>query len=107
MKDIVTGNKHASGRNPLSSTDVNADLANTIKGLTRRGFPLKAKMARDVAYPYACQANVAGFSKKIKCTAGRDWFHGFMDRQTSLTIRKPEALSAARASGNNKPVGNK
>ena len=36
-----------------------------------------AMTAKDVGCQYACQANIAGLTKK-KCTAGHGWFHGFM-----------------------------
>lgn len=36
--------------------------------------------------------------------AGYYWMKGFLSRHPRLTVKSPEALSAARATGMNKPV---
>ncbi|KAK0134340.1 hypothetical protein N1851_030101 [Merluccius polli] len=46
---------------------------------------------------------IAGFSED-KQKAGYYWFEGFMKRNPIISLRKPEALSAARASGMNPTI---
>lgn len=99
----VQGYKHASGFKPILSEESEADLANVIKTLARRGFPLRRKDIQSLAYQYAEANNLHGFSVK-KRRAEQVWFENFMRRNPDLSQRKPEARSAARASGINPTV---
>lgn len=103
FKGIVSGFKHASGRKPMISEQAEEELSHILCDLCSRGFPLSAKMVRDVAFQYATDHHIPGFSSK-KGTAGYEWMHGFMKRHPSLSMKKPEPLSAARAIGVNRPV---
>ena len=80
-----------------------ADLANVIKTLARRGFPLRRKDIQSLAYQYAEANNLHRFSVK-KRRAEQVWFENVMPRNPDLSQRKPEALSAARAAGINPTV---
>lgn len=66
--------------------------------LAERGFPLERCDIRRIAFQYAKINGIPGFS------AGHYWFEGFMKRNPNLSLRKPESLSAARASGMNLTV---
>jgi len=102
-KGIVKGFQHASGRKPVIPSEAEEELTRLLCDLASRGFPLSAKMVRDVAFQFANKHGIADFSAK-KGTAGYDWMHGFMRRHPNLSMKKPEALSAAHASGVNRPV---
>lgn len=78
-------------------------MANVIKTLARRGFPLRRKDIQSLAYQYAEANNLHGFSVK-KRRAEQVWFENFMRRNPDLSQRKPEALPAARAAGINPTV---
>ena len=71
--------------------------------MASRGFPLGMKEVRDIAYQYSEKNNLNVFTSKHK-EAGYYWFTGSLQRHPQLRIRKPEALSTARAMAMNKPV---
>lgn len=77
-----------------------------IANLGKRGFPLKLDDIRKLAFQFAEKKGIKGFSQITK-KAGYRWFQGFLRRNPKLSMRKPEALSAARAAGFNPTVVNK
>lgn len=99
VKGLVSGYRHASGKSPLVSAQAESELASLVKMLAERGFPLE----RSIAFQYAKMNGIPGFSAE-KQKAGHYWFEGFMKRNPNLSLRKPESLSAARASGMNLTV---
>ena len=68
-----------------------------------RGFPLGMKEVRDLAYQYSERNKLYAFRSKHG-KAGYYWFTGFMHLYPKLRIRKPKALSAARAMAMNRPI---
>jgi hypothetical protein len=102
----VDGYRHASGRKPVFDDATETDLVNVIKLLAQRGFPFGMTEVRLIAYTYARQHGIAGFSTK-KQAAGYEWFHSFLRRHPDLSIRTPEPLSIARATGMNRPIVDK
>jgi len=99
----VEGFRRVSGRKPIISSAAVDELATLLVDLARRGFPLSGKLVRDVAYQYAQENKLAGFSQ-TKGTAGYDWLNSFMKRHPNLAVRKPEALSAPGASSVNPTI---
>jgi len=97
----VSGHAHESGRKPVLSQEAENELADVIRMLALRGFPLGALEVRQLAAQYSSVNNLGIFKKKV---AGYYWFRGFMSRHSDLRIKKPEALSAQRAMGTNKVV---
>ena len=64
---------------------------------------LSAKSARKLAYQFAIKANKSFPSNWEKNkSAGKDWLSGFLKRFPELALRKPEAISLARATSFNK-----
>ncbi|KAJ8409187.1 hypothetical protein AAFF_G00242080 [Aldrovandia affinis] len=94
---------HTIGRKPIISVEDEAELAEVIKTLAKRDFPLRMSDVQKLAFQFAQKKGLKGFSQTMK-KAGYGWFQGFMKRQPNLGIRKPEALSAARAAGFNPTV---
>lgn len=107
LRDRIVGNTTrvapSSGRNPIFDVKQEAELVDLVLMLSKSGFGLTRLDVRKVAFEYAEKNNIPGFSVK-KQLAGYDWFSGFLSRHPKLSVRKPENLSAARASGMNKPV---
>ena len=103
LKGKVVGTDHCSGRKPILSQAAEAELADTIKMLAARGFPLGMKEIRQLAFQYSTKIKLNVFKWKHG-EAGYYWFLGFMKRHSELKVRKPEALSAARAMSMTKPL---
>ena len=93
---IVKGSGHESGRNTVLPDTAEKELANTITGLARVGFPLTREEVRKLAFEFAEKNGLKGFSKK-KQQAGYYWFVGFMSRHPEISVRKTENLSVSRA----------
>ncbi len=87
------------GLKPFLSVESEKELAS----LSERGFPLTKRDIQGVAFDCAKVNNTKGFSEE-KGTAGCDWFKNFLKQNPDFSIRKPEALSAARAAGLNPEV---
>jgi len=99
----VKGTVHMSGRKPLFDSKAEDELVSVIKLLSHRGFPLGMKEVRSIAFSYAKQNGIFGFSQR-KAVAGYEWLYAFLRRHPELSIRKPEPLSIARACGMNRVV---
>ncbi|KAF3856780.1 hypothetical protein F7725_017503 [Dissostichus mawsoni] len=105
----VKGNghfNHTIGRKPFLPEKDEAELEEMIATLGKRGFPLRLDDIRTLAFQFAEKKGIKGFSQITK-KAGYRWFQGFLRRNPKLSMRKPEALSAARAAGFNPTVVNK
>ena len=72
--------------------------------MERRLFGLTKTDFGRLAYEFAISNGIQNsFNAKTKM-AGLDWIDGLFRRHPELSLRKPEATSAARASGFNKVV---
>lgn len=69
-----------------------------------RLFGFSTVDCRKLAYQLAVKNNKKHNFSILKQEAGYDWYKRFMSRHPELSLRKPEATSAARAMGFNKPV---
>ncbi|RXM99730.1 hypothetical protein EOD39_10855 [Acipenser ruthenus] len=78
-------------------------LADLIKSLSKRGFPIRKSEIQTLEFQFAEANNIPGFSDQKKA-AGHYCFEEFLTRNPSLGRRKPEALSAARAACFNQTV---
>lgn len=75
--------------------------------MEERLFRLITLDLRRLGYQLAVRNNKKHNFNNEKETAGVDWLNGFLKRQPELSIRKPEATSAARAMAFNRvSVGN-
>ena len=81
------------------------NLSNYLKDCSIRNHGLSTIETRDVAYSFVVANKIAvpnNWNEKER--AFEDWLTGFMKRNKSISIRKAEATSQARAAGCNKPV---
>jgi hypothetical protein len=75
-------------------------LVEYIKTMEARLIDLTSVKLRSLAYQLAVKNNISHTFCKDDL-AGVDWLYGFMKRHSDLSLRQPEATSAARASGFN------
>ncbi|CAG4968026.1 unnamed protein product [Parnassius apollo] len=73
-----------------------------LKYMEERLFGLTTIELRRLAYQLSVKNGKAHNFNTDKKMAGVDWLKGFLKRHQNLSIRKPEATSAARAMGFNK-----
>lgn len=78
------------------------ELVNYLTKMKSLLFGLILKEVRVIAFQLADRNNIKHPFNRDNSTAGMDWMKGFMARNPILTVRKPEATSAARAMGFNK-----
>lgn len=92
----VTGHSHMIGRKPLLSQDSELKLVELIKLLASRGFPMRRVDIQKLVYKFAQLNHIPGFSETRE-QAGQYWMDNFLRRHQSVSLRKPEGLSASRA----------
>ena len=98
----ISAKKGLGSRKPVFSEAMENELVRHVKDMESILFGFSPSQLRKVAYQYA-EANEIDhpFSQEEKA-AGIDWLKGFMSRhRKSLSLRTPEATSAARARGFN------
>lgn len=84
------------------STEQEVELENYLKCMEGRLFGLTMNDFRGLAYQLAVRNQcVHNFNPDTRM-AGKDWMKGFLKRHPTLTLRKPEATSGARAMGFNR-----
>ena len=72
-----------------------------------RLFDLSKSDVCKMAYELAIRNNIRHPFNNVRKQAGNDWFQSFIRRHSDISLRVPEATSAARAQGFNKPVVSK
>ena len=91
---------------PVFNFELERLLMDYIVTMSKRFLGMTTLEIRRFAYELA-DANQCPIpnSWKTNRTAGKDWLNGYIKRHgNTLSLRKPEATSLARASGFNKPV---
>ena len=89
---------------PVFSMDQEKELTEFLKMMERRFFGLTIMDFRRLAYQYAERNGIPHSFNKNTEMAGEGFIRNFLKRNPSLSIRTPEATSAARAAGFNKVV---
>ncbi|CAG5020839.1 unnamed protein product [Parnassius apollo] len=84
---------------PVFSKQEEEELVKYIIEMEKRLFGLTTIVLRKLAYQLAEKNDKAHNFSHDKKIAGVDWLKGFLKRHPDLSIRKPEATSAARAMG--------
>jgi hypothetical protein len=90
------------GRPCVLSGDQENDLSLVIQNMESRLFGLTLTDVRKVVYKYCVKHEVSNNFSEKSAMAGRVWMEGFRRRHPELSLRKPEAVSAQRASGFNR-----
>lgn len=95
------------GINKIFTPEEENDLKNYLTQASAMHHGLPPKEARKLAYEFAVgllkNDKIPPSWERNKC-AGEDWLSGFIKRCKTISLRKPEATSLARAMGFNKPV---
>ena len=95
----VTGYEHKSGgkcKPRILSTNAEDELVQLLEDFAAAGFPLTGGEVKQVAFQYAQENGITGFSNKYE-HAGPAWLRGFLNRNPSLKWKKPINLSINRA----------
>ena len=85
------------------------ELVARIIRLQKVGFPLSSVDVRRAAFQYARRIGLSekfGNNAKVNETVGKDWFHSFMARHPTLSLRTSETLSYGRGCGLNRVIVN-
>ncbi|CAB3253456.1 unnamed protein product [Arctia plantaginis] len=83
----------------IFTKDQELELAAYVKDIESRFFGLTTKDMRILAFDLADKNNIKHNFDTGKKMAGRIWLEKIIKRNPELSLRKPEATSAARASG--------
>ena len=110
---VLQRNKHLCGyqkglgHSQCLPGELEDELVRYLKDMEARLFGLSKSEVCKMAYDLAERNGVKHpFNRELK-KAGDDWFQSFLDRHPDLSLRVPEATSAARAQGFNRPVVSK
>lgn len=90
------------GRTPVFSANTEKQLAGHVIHLSKLFYGISRQEIKKCAYEYAEKNNMScPFNKDTK-TAADDWLSGFMKRNSSVVLRKPEVTSINRVTAFNK-----
>lgn len=95
------------GRKAVFSPEQEASIVKQLITLSNMYYGLTPLQLRKVAFEYAEKLNIPNTFDKTSKLAGKDWLAGFLNRNPSLSVRKPEATSLNRIKSFNKEEVNK
>lgn len=87
------------GRKPMFPAAIEKELATHCLELEIRFYGLTSADIRRLAYQLALMSKLPNTFSQGKATAGRRWLRNFLNRNTSITFRTPQGVSAARIKG--------
>lgn len=90
------------GRKSVFHSDQEASIVTHLKTLANMYYGLTPLQFRKVAFEFAEKLNIHHRFNTARRVAGKDWLEGFLKRNPSISIRKPEATSMNRIKGFNK-----
>lgn len=89
---------------PVFSPEQEQELVKHILDFESRMYGLTLRDLRQLAYQLAEKNKLPHKFSHVEKAAGKDWLNGFRRRHPEISLRCPEATSAARARAFNKPV---
>ena len=89
----------------VSCLEQESNLVELILMFSRAGFPLTTNKIHSLAYQFAQNNNIKGFSKHAY-SAGKNWMHHFLHRHKEIRIKKAYNLSVNHAMCANPAVFN-
>lgn len=87
------------GRNATLTPEQEKTLADRIKTLANLFYGLTANNVRKIAYEFVVANNIPHRFSENEQMAGKDWLCGFLKRNPTVSLRKPEATSINRITG--------
>lgn len=102
-KTLGSNSKGLGRWKPTFPPNVEKELVQHIKFLESRLFGLTRASVQELAFQLAEKNGFAHKFNKNKQKAGQEWMESFLRRNTDISLRKPEATSAARAQAFNRP----
>jgi len=94
------------GRHPILPENVEADLTNYCKEMDKRFYGLRLTDIKHMAFQLAISNNLKHPFNVNKESAGKKWLRAFLHRHPELSVRTPQATSAARIKGFNQEAVN-
>lgn len=105
--DAVEAKKILGNFRTIFSEEQEEELLNHLLDLEQRFYGVSITDLRRLAFQLAERNNIPHRFSKEKMMAGKDWVASFRKRHPNISLRKPEATSAARAQGFNRTNVNK
>jgi len=87
------------GRYAVLGAEFEKELCDYAKKMSDLYFGITKEQLCKLAYEVAVRNNIKHNFSLEKKTAGNDWFQGFISRNRTLSLRKPESTSIARVIG--------
>lgn len=101
-KRVGNGQKDLGGRQPPLCKTLETDLVTYIIKMEEMFFGLTMEDVRKLAFQMAKRNRLV--QETTKDTLDKDWLKGFLKRHVDISLRMPEATSAARARGFNRVI---
>lgn len=90
------------GRKPVFTKEQETEISTNVKALANMYYGITPMQLRKLVFEYAERLHIENSFNMEKRMAGIDWLGGFLKRNPSLSVRKPEATSLNRVRGFNK-----
>jgi hypothetical protein len=84
------------GKKPVFTAEQEKELANQILKLANTFYGMSQTHLRKVAYEFAEANCVVHNYDRSSRQASKDWLQHFMNRNTEVSLRKPEPMSVNR-----------
>lgn len=105
LKQGNTGSGPSMGRHPVFSKEDEKLLADQVIKLSKLFYGISPAEIKRCAFSYATRNGIKNPFSQNSQSAGKAWLRGFLKRNPSISLRKPEATSINRTTAfNNEEV---